>query len=386
MFPPAPSGPLPLGVAPVDASAEQEQALWWVNTVRHQAGLGPMTQVHSINTAASAHAHYVMANPDVYADGLVSLHQEVSGGSGFTGEFFWDRLTAAGYLDEPYREVIARQPSAGAAVAHWMESLYHRLPVLQPASDHMGYGTVVDGTEFINVMDVGIGVGPETLVGNGVAWPPPGAHGVPLSWDGLEQPQPPEPSNGFPSGPVVTLVFSRDSNVVLTDHQLLDVTVSESELPHTALSPDNDLQMKENNAVALYADSPLEAGRTIEVQITVQLNSVSVVRVWRFYTRSVAGCDVLEQDCGVGKACYTGQDSKGVCHWAGALTAGASCTVQNECAVGMTCVKSLGQCAAYCQWSGKDSQSCSAQCGHGALLVSTVSDLGVCAPDGASVP
>ncbi len=380
MFPPAPLEPRQLGTLPVDASSEQASALWWVNTYRRQAGLAPMNQIQTINTAASAHAQYVDANPELYSDGQLSLHQESSAGVGFTGEAFWDRMTVAGYTDEPYREVIARQPTAAAAVAHWMESLYHRLPLLQPVSSHMGYGTKISGTQFVNVMDIGIAPGPEVMVGNGVAWPPPGMHGVAVSWDGLEEPQPPPPVNGYPSGPVVTLVFSRSSVPTLISHQMTDVTVGSVPIDHTALSPDNDLRMKENTAIALYADSPLEADREIEVDIAVDLDGKSVRRTWRFFTQKSVTCDVFNPNCGVGRSCYTGQDFQGVCHWAGVLAAGEFCSVQNECAAGLTCLQSLGQCASYCRWKGSGPQSCATGCLNGSLLVSSSADLGVCVP------
>ncbi len=384
MFSPAPPKPRQLGTLPMEASSEQADALWWVNTYRRQAGLGPMDQVQTINIAASAHAQFVDANPQFYAEGQLSLHQQSPDGVGFTGESFWERMSAAGYLDEPYREVIARQPTAAAAVAHWMESLYHRLPLLQPVATHMGYGAMISGTDFVNVLDVGIAPGPEVMVGNGVAWPPSGMRDVAVSWDGMEEPQPPPPIGGYPSGPVVTLIFSRSTELTLIDHKMIDVTAGSSLISHTALSPENDIRMKENTAVALYADSPLNPGREIEVDITVDANGKSIRRVWRFFTQNSTTCNVFNAQCGIGKACYTGSDFQGVCHWAGVLDSGDACSVQNECASGLTCVQSLGQCAQYCRWKGSGSQSCATRCTHGKLLVNSSNDLGVCVPGVAS--
>lgn len=378
MFPPTPPHPQPLGEAPPGASAEQQDALWWVNTYRAQAGLGPVAQLATINEAASAHAKYLVHHPELYDEGGLSVHQESPDYDGFWGVHYWERLDKAGYTGEALAEVVTFQPQAISAVAHCIESLYHRLPLLHPAAKHIGYGAAEHLGRFANVLDVGTTTGAVTIVSQGIPWPPPGAHGVPLTWDGLEEPQPPSPPTGFPSGPIVTLGFSDGAHVVLGEHALIDVTQDSLPVAHVSRSPDNDVYLDEHSAVALYAHDPLEPGHTYEVRFQGTSDGVPFDRSWAFVTRPTSGCDPLLQNCEIGKACYSAESLTGVCYWIGSKTEGQACTAQNECHMGLTCLKSTGRCEAYCGINVGGPLDCLNRCEGGYIELDAALQLGVC--------
>lgn len=373
-----PAVPLELGRAPDTATHAQKKALWWVNTFRVRAGLGPLDQREELNAASAAHAQYVLLNPAVYDAGL-SIHEEMDGRTGFFGERFWERMATAGYTGLPFREVIAYQALPASAVAHWMETVYHRLPLLHPSAQHVGYAEAILGKHRINVLDIGAGDGHAPLIPGGVAWPADGATNVPLSWDGLESPQPPAPNTGYPSGPVVTLTFGLNAQVEVFEHVILDLDGEQNEtLPHVFLTPDNDKHLEGESSVALYAEVPLQPGHTYRVIVDGLVDEAPFHRVWTFTTRRSENCKLIDQDCGVGKACYGTSNQAAVCAWAGARPAASACDYQNDCASGLTCVS--GMCRRYCALSGDSWLPCEAACEAGHSIVDHDSDLGVCTP------
>lgn len=370
-----PPQPMQLGGAPDAASAAQLEALWWVNTYRTRAGLGPVDQLRELNDAADAHAQFVLLNPALYEGGNLSVHEEAENHDGFYGERFWERMKRAGYKGQPFREVIAYQSKPAAAVAHWMETVYHRLPLLHPSAKHVGYAERSLGKSRINVLDLGSGDGEAPMVPGGIVWPPDGATGVPVAWDGLESPQPPAPESGYPSGPVITLTFGQGADFEVIQSGLRAVGASKA-LKHVLLTPQNDPHLDGESSLALYANNPLEHGVTYEVMVRGVADGAEFVRKWTFTTRDYAGCSLLGQDCGTGQACYGTSDNDAVCAWSGIQTEGDNCNYQNDCDGGLTCA--AGQCRRYCTL-GDSAWSCDATCQGGHSTINASAGLGVCA-------
>lgn len=351
--------------------------MWWVNTFRQRAGLGPVDQLMALNDASAAHSKYVLVNPDVYDELGLSVHEELEGREAFFGKRFWDRMKRAGYDGDAFREVIAYQAHPAAAVAHWMETVYHRLPLLHPSARHLGYAEAHLGDARINVLDIGSGNGATPTIPGGVVWPPDGATNVPTSWDGLESPQPAAPPAGYPSGPVVTLTFGLDSEFEILDHSIRRYG-QEEEVPHVFLSPANDPNLEGESSIALYAHTPLGSGVTYEVRVKGVVDGAPFERRWTFATRPNDGCNLLAQDCGVGKACYGTSDQEAVCAWSGAQFEGTTCGYQNDCSAGFTCVASV--CRAYCRITSGSFRSCEDICPNGFTAINNDSALGACIP------
>ena len=370
--PSAPEAPLALGTAPAEASATQQAALWWVNTFRARVGLGPVDEVAPLNASATAHALYVLTHPELYDEGQgLSVHVESPGKDGFTGANFWERMASAGYAGAPFREVIAYQANPAAAVAHWMETVYHRLPIVHPAARHVGYAEAHLGTSTIDVLDMGSGHGKAKIAPSGVVWPPDGARDVPLSWDGLESPAPPAPPGGFPSGPVVTLTFGSGLELSVSKHELIDASGGGGLVPHVLLTPDSDPNLDGETSVVMYANAPLAPGHTYQALVEGEVKGKPFSRSWTFTTRDTTGCSLVAQDCGVGKGCYGTHVEGAVCAWAGAKAAGSACGFQNDCAPGLTCVGEV--CRAYCPLA-----SCEHQCIAGSTTLDVPGGIGLC--------
>jgi hypothetical protein len=372
--PMVPRTPLQLGSAPEDASSIQRQALYWVNTFRARAGLSPLNQEYSLNAASTAHAVFILQNGDLYLEQGLSVHEQDPDRPGFLGTRFWDRFEATGYNGTPFREVIAYHAQASTAVAHWMETVYHRLPIIHPNAQHIGYGEAHLENDRVNVLDIGAGNGWAPAIPGGVVWPPDGATQVPLSWDGLESPQPPVPPGGFPSGPVVTLTFPSGTDFAIAEHRLTD-TVDGNEIPHVFITPATDANLADESSVALYAHSALQPARTYSVHMKGVVDGAIFERQWSFTTRPVSECSISWQDCGVGKGCYATADSGAVCAWAGSRRLGEPCEYQNDCEGGLTCISHV--CRSYCMIDG-GTEACDAVCPGGWSALNVPGGHGAC--------
>ena len=374
--PSEPGPPGEWGSAPAWAGSEQIAAMEWVNFARHEAGLPFVTLSDELTEAATSHARCIVDNPEAYSDGL-SLHEEKEGTVHFTGKKFWERITAAGYEGKAVGEVISYQPLATAAVWQWLDSVYHRLPLLSPAASSVGYGGGGDLAQFVTVMEVGSA--PFPYAGSKLtAYPADGAEDVPVSWDGYEIPQPQPPPHGFPSGPVWTLQGTSGAKVAVVQHELLDP--SGAPVAHTLLSGDNDAILQDYAAVALYADAPLSPDTVYRVRVTGTNDGAPFEWESTFRTERSDSCSPLMQDCAPGKGCYA-EKSDTVCAWHGPVPEGGACSFQNDCASGSTCLGNV--CRRYCDAASKGSiLACEAQCPGAYSLLNTEGGggkLGACA-------
>ena len=241
----------------VEVGDAKEEALFWVNHVRESVGLHPVREEASLKKAASGHAAFLALHQDLYDEGL-SFHHEKEGREGF--------LSAIGSVRPclirrklPSGEVIAFQPSAAAAVGQWIESVYHRIPLIDTRASAAAYAVQSDQGRAFGVMEISqVDVGPEGDEWQDktfVAYPPNGAAMIPVSWDGNEFPQPMAPPSGYPSGPVFTLSAADTDAVRVASSSLRDD--DGNEIAHTLLDSENDAFFAKQTGLALYANDPL---------------------------------------------------------------------------------------------------------------------------------
>ena len=280
---------------PPDASPQQVRALQAVNEYRAQVSLPLVDEHDKLNAAAQSHAVFLVKNCQKYAQTGLSPHQQSPDWEGFTGKLPWDRTKYFGY-DESYAiaEVIAFVNNPDQAVKGWIDTLYHRLPLLDPGLVEIGYGNAATGSakcaqsiSRADVMDVAIGPVSDDVI---VVYPPDGAKGVPRSFDGFESPQPPAPPNGFPSGYIITVQFSKKLGIKVLGHELVDE--NGRKLEHLFVAPfgdpENDV-LKDPNAMgdlylSMYAYDPLEATTTYTVRIELERGGKPLTLEWSFTT------------------------------------------------------------------------------------------------------
>jgi hypothetical protein len=193
-------------------------------------------------------------------------------------------------------------------------------------------------------------------------YPTNDAEGVSMSWEGKDAPQPSAPPAGYPSGPVLTLQVG--GGVVLTVDEARVVTEpSGSLVDATILTGDND-SVLDAHTVAVIPHAPLEPSTTYTVEVRGKADGIPFEEIWSFTTRR-EGCDLLDQDCGPGRACSILSTGK-QCLWSGRGLVGERCEHANHCGSGLMCMS--GRCLPFCdsrEESNDPSIACAGRCPGG---------------------
>jgi len=266
----------PLGPpAPGEATAAQELAHTLVLDRRQRAGTIPITMGAPLNLAAQRHADYYNRHATLYQSSGLSPHaQNPDWEDGYTGEGLGQRLAEAGVAGgSGSYEVMAFSGTTEGAIDGWMDTLYHRIPLIHPSAERWGYGEVLTGAK----VQVGDFVYGNTGATEPAFWPPRGATGVATAWWGNEIPQPPLPQGeSYPSGPIITVSFPKGQGGAVTS-ATLKVKSTGAEVPIMVRDPGNDSWL--SSSWAMYAFDPLEGGTTYVVEFVG-----ATTQSWEFTT------------------------------------------------------------------------------------------------------
>jgi tetratricopeptide (TPR) repeat protein len=259
----------------------QAAALAAVNRYRNLAGLPPVGASATIHQSALAHAFYTFfngADPKILDLGI---HKEVKGNPGYTGDDQLARAEHFGYAPRSMGEVITHREDPASAVSDWIDSVYHRLPLLRADVLELGYGDTYLDTMSVQVMDLAFR---ENLrpTGRIILYPAPDQQEVPPAFNGNEIPDP-APNATYPIGYPVTAIFDRLATVVIGGYHLRDA--SGTDLSGYVLRPsDPDME----NSFAFMASAPLQPSATYSMELTGTINGVAFQRHWSFTTASLA--------------------------------------------------------------------------------------------------
>jgi hypothetical protein len=266
--------------APADAPAPAVQAWTTLNALRVAAGAGCMNLVSALNTSALAHCNYHAANAS-NAMCIADAHGELMSCSGYTGADAQAREVAAGYPKSlAYSEVATTfGNNPVAAVPSWIDTVWHRIPLLDPWTVDMGYG----GAKGCDVIDIGRGMS-TAPAGTIVVYPYDGQTNVPPTFSGREGPAPPPPPSGWPSAYPVSIYAQRIS---VTEHVITkdgDSTPIEH-LWLDAKSPEVSAGLKGyfTNTVFLYG-APFELSTKYRVKIVGTHTGGALNVEWTFTT------------------------------------------------------------------------------------------------------
>ena len=167
-----------------------------VNTLRLAMGVECAKLVLDLDASATAHCDFYAANTGnmMCEGGSISPHDEVMGCTGFTGADPGARVAAAGYVGRGWGEVMAFNDDPLKAVDQWVNSVWHRTPLLSPWWDVMGYGNAAK----CDVIDLGPGTqSPSTAI---AMYPYAGQTNVVRSFNGAEEgPVPPPHQQAGPA-------------------------------------------------------------------------------------------------------------------------------------------------------------------------------------------
>lgn len=264
--------PVECPAPPTGAPAEAVAALNAENAARVAMGIPCVSLVLTLCTSAQNHCDYYTTNQGSATCQAASAHDEVAGCPQFTGADPGARISAAGYVGNGWFECMAFLGDPAGAIQTFIDSVYHRTPVLSPWYRDMGYGGGV-GCDTID-----FGPGATTAKTATAFYPYAGQSGVPLSFDGShEGPVPPAPTTGWPSGYPITLY---GQGITVTAHQIV-VDGTTAPLAHVWLDGDASLGP---SAKVLYTEAPLSANTTYRVTIDGTNSAGSVHFEWTFTT------------------------------------------------------------------------------------------------------
>jgi hypothetical protein len=183
-------------------------------------------------------------------------------------------MKAAMYTGQPSFEVMAFSNDPLKAIAQWLNSVWHRIPIVDPWVTEFGYGSATK----CDTIDFGQGKPmPNTTI---VVYPFDGQIEVPTTFDGSrEGPMPPAPSSGWPSGSPVTLWAKM---LTVTEH-VLTVDGQTTPIDHVFLTAADSSFLRD--AVMMYANKPLTAATKYHVKMTGTSTSGALSREWSFTTK-----------------------------------------------------------------------------------------------------
>ena len=135
-------------------------ALAEVNRARLAAGVAPVTLDAGLSQSADFHCFYWLANNALPQVADLGIHQETPGQPGFTGVRAGDRAYAAGFRGGAIYEDITHRGGATAAVSDWVDSIYHRFPIIRPELRTIGSADRSIGPLPMEDMEFGMGPPP----------------------------------------------------------------------------------------------------------------------------------------------------------------------------------------------------------------------------------
>lgn len=272
----------PKVVPELNLTQQQSSALSRVNYYRKMVGLKAITLNKTINKASEAHAAY-------NADHNLSGHVEDSSGRGFTGAWPWDRMRHFGYNEFTYATEVCSMRWANAqyllrinpqwAIDGWIDTVYHRLPIINPNVYETGFGAAKAGDRVAYVMDFanpGFSTTKEVI-----CYPVDEQINVPAKFTGDETPDP-LPGTKYPVGYPITVTFSGYKDINVIDIKLTDI--NGVDVGYYKIKPFADKYIRDS--IAIIPKRPLEYGMTYRVSINANADDESIYLDWRFKTKT----------------------------------------------------------------------------------------------------
>ncbi|HEX6348300.1 MAG TPA: CAP domain-containing protein [Candidatus Dormibacteraeota bacterium] len=259
---------------PGGLATDRQAALDVVNGYRQQAGVPPVTADPALSEGAEEHAWYTIFNYGQPSQSGLGIHTEDPSLPGFTGANFLQRDIAAGYRGNRGSEVIDHVYTPSAAVSVWIDSVYHRFPILDRETQAAGYGEASIGILAAAVMDLGVGAPAKTAP---VVFPATGAREVPAAFVGHEDPDPAPAGTQYPVGYPVTLTVGSGSAFHVDSSKLLGP--DGKELAGFTLMPG---QQVDSWAWCFLPQDPLRPGATYTAELTGTLDGQPLDQRWSF--------------------------------------------------------------------------------------------------------
>jgi hypothetical protein len=238
-----------------------------INKYRKLAKVRPMRLDQKFCMAAQAHADYLVGR------GSGMSHQQQPGTVGFIGKEFKNRIAFfAG--KKPVFECISTNPDPAKAVDGLIDSVYHRLPFLNPENDRVGIGLAPK----ITVLDFGAGRKSSSKT---VLFPLDGQRDVVPFWRVNESPNP-VAQFGSPAivGYPISVRFPKPIEFVSASLSC----AKQKEVPIFILHKGSDKTNFLKNDVFILAKQQMAPSTRYSVVVEVKMNRVKKTVRWSFTT------------------------------------------------------------------------------------------------------
>jgi hypothetical protein len=175
--------------------------------------------------------------------------------------------------------VIDQIGTPEGSVQVWIDSVYHRFPLLARETTVAGYGRAQLGIANLAILDLGVA---EPGSGDPIVYPQPDQRGVPAYFNRGEVPDPVPQGASYPVGYPVTLQVGAAQTLSVSSGRLIGP--DGKEVPSYTLQPGaSGLTAWE---WALLAKQPLSAGARYTVEVNGQVSGQDLAKRWSFTVAS----------------------------------------------------------------------------------------------------
>jgi tetratricopeptide (TPR) repeat protein len=265
---------------PADPTPElRRAALDTVNGYRAAVGLPPVAEDPALSQGAEAHAYYYLFNLGQPQLQGLGIHSEDESLPGFTGASSVLRDRHFGYAGTRGAEVIDHVATPEGSVRVWMDSVYHRYPLLAREIAAAGFATVSLGIVSISILDLGVS---DPGRGDSTVYPTPDQADVQPQFNGHEVPDPVPPGATYPVGYPVTLQLGAAQTLSVTSGRLIDADGHEV-ASYTIAPAASGLTPWE---WALFSRQPLKMGSRYTVEVVGKVDGQDFTKRWSFTVAS----------------------------------------------------------------------------------------------------
>jgi Cysteine-rich secretory protein family len=263
---------------PAALAADRKAALDAVNAARSADGLPALTEDPALDEAAQAHTYFYLFNvsqSQVSGSGIVMEDPSLPG---FTGARAVDRARHFGFTGARGTELADHALTPGASSQDFIDSVFHRLPLVDRETVSAGFGEARVGSIVVSMLDVGAG---PAGTGDPTVYPADGQSGVPAAFVDNEIPDPLPQGSIPPVGYPVSLQVGGAQQLKVTTGRLLGP--DGRQVPVITFDPGNQVLQ---NQWAMVARQPLTPGTRYTADVTGTVNGADFSRRWSF---TVAG-------------------------------------------------------------------------------------------------
>jgi uncharacterized protein YkwD len=259
---------------PADLTAGRKAVLDRLNRYRSAVGLAALQEDPALAEAAQAHAYFYLFNVGQAQLSGVAIHMEDPSLPGFSGARSIDRDRHFGYGGSRGGEVIDQVVSPSASIDDWIDSVFHRYPLMDRETSAVGYGAARVGALSIAVLDIGANP-PGT--GDPVVYPAPDQTDTPAAFVDSEVPDPLPQGALPPAGYPITLQFGGAQKLTVSSGRLLDA--AGKAVASFTLAPGDQLTAAE---WALVPRQPLKPGGRYTVDVSGTVDGKDFTKRWSF--------------------------------------------------------------------------------------------------------